>query len=97
MSEQKYLLERIKRVASKAIEAERDGNLEVAFDMFLKAAELLNEIKLGSGSGLQDSGIERVGIGLNRTIPSVFLCVLAALREIFHGLRRENIASNIGY
>ncbi|NHJ03433.1 MAG: hypothetical protein EAX90_01305 [Candidatus Heimdallarchaeota archaeon] len=44
MSEQKYLLERVKRTASKAIDAERNGNLEIAFDMFLKAAELLNQL-----------------------------------------------------
>ena len=44
MSEQKYLLDRIKRVATKAIEAERNGELEAAFELFLKAAELLNQL-----------------------------------------------------
>ena len=44
MSEQKYLLDRIKRIATKAIEAERNGELKTAFEMFLKAAELLNQL-----------------------------------------------------
>ncbi|HUU79735.1 MAG TPA: hypothetical protein VMX55_15455 [candidate division Zixibacteria bacterium] len=56
MSEQKYLLERVKRAASKAIDAERNGNLEVAFDMFLKAADLLNQlIALERSAKIRDS------------------------------------------
>ena len=44
MSETKYLFERVKRAAKKAIEAERNGDFKVAFDQFLKAAELLNQL-----------------------------------------------------
>jgi len=44
MSETKYLFERVKRAAKRAIDAERNGDLKVAFDQFLKAAELLNQL-----------------------------------------------------
>ena len=44
MSETKYLFERVKRAAKKAIDAERNGDLKVAFDQFLHAAELLNQL-----------------------------------------------------
>ncbi|HUT82565.1 MAG TPA: hypothetical protein VMZ29_15315 [Candidatus Bathyarchaeia archaeon] len=44
MSENQYLLERAKRAATKAIEAERTGDKKVAFDSFLKAAEFLNQL-----------------------------------------------------
>ena len=44
MSENKYLFDRVKKTATNAIQAERNGNLEVAFDLFLKAAELLNQL-----------------------------------------------------
>lgn len=44
MSESKYLFKRVKKTASNAIEAERNGDLKSAFDFFLKAAELLNEM-----------------------------------------------------
>ncbi|NHJ31808.1 MAG: hypothetical protein FK732_02995 [Asgard group archaeon] len=44
MAEAKYLFERVKRAAKKAIEAERNGDLKVAFDRFLHAAELLNQL-----------------------------------------------------
>jgi len=44
MSETKYLFERVKKTATKAIQAERKGDLKHAFDLFLKAAELLNQL-----------------------------------------------------
>jgi hypothetical protein len=44
MAEAKYLFERVKRAAKKAIEAERNGDLKAAFDYFLHAAELLNQL-----------------------------------------------------
>ncbi len=44
MSESKYLFKRVKKAASNAIEAERNGDLINAFNLFLKAAELLNEM-----------------------------------------------------
>ncbi len=44
MSESKYLFKRVKKAASNAIEAERNGDLKNAFNLFLKAAELLNEM-----------------------------------------------------
>lgn len=44
MSETKYLFERVKKTATKAIQAERKGDLKSAFDLFLKAAELLNKL-----------------------------------------------------
>jgi len=44
MSESKYLFERVKRAAKRAIKAERNGDLKIAFDQFLKAAELLNQL-----------------------------------------------------
>lgn len=44
MSESKYLFERVKKAAKKAIEAERNSDFKVAFDHFLHAAELLNQL-----------------------------------------------------
>ena len=44
MSQTKYLFDRVKKTAKSAIEAERTGNLEAAFELFLKAAELLNQL-----------------------------------------------------
>ncbi|MBD3193078.1 MAG: hypothetical protein GF308_20745 [Candidatus Heimdallarchaeota archaeon] len=43
-SEIAHLLDRVKKVATRAIEAERNDNLEVAFDQFLLAAEILNKM-----------------------------------------------------
>ncbi|MFW9922986.1 MAG: hypothetical protein ACFFDW_06820 [Candidatus Thorarchaeota archaeon] len=44
MSESKYLFDRVKKAATRAIEAERIGDFKTAFEMFLKAAELLNDL-----------------------------------------------------
>lgn len=44
MSESKHLLELAKRAATKAINAERNREYKVAFDQFLKAAEVLNQL-----------------------------------------------------
>lgn len=44
MTESKYLFERVKKTATKAITAERNGELKIAFEMFLQAAELLNQL-----------------------------------------------------
>jgi hypothetical protein len=44
MSETKHLLELAKRAATKAINAERNQEYKVAFDQFLRAAEVLNQL-----------------------------------------------------
>ncbi|MHA1738585.1 MAG: hypothetical protein ACTSXA_10015 [Candidatus Heimdallarchaeota archaeon] len=44
MSQTKHLLELAKRAATKAINAERDREYKVAFDQFLRAAEVLNQL-----------------------------------------------------
>lgn len=56
MSDSKYLFERAKKAATKAIQAERNGNLEVAFDEFLRAADILNQlIKVEKSQKIRDS------------------------------------------
>ncbi|MBN1331225.1 MAG: hypothetical protein JXA54_17280 [Candidatus Heimdallarchaeota archaeon] len=60
MSESQYLLERAKRAATKAIEAERSGDTKVAFESFLKAAEFLNQlITIERSQKLRDSYYEK--------------------------------------
>ena len=44
MSSTKYIFDRVKKTANKAIQAERSGNLTAAFELFLQAAELLNQL-----------------------------------------------------
>jgi hypothetical protein len=44
MSETQHLLELAKRAATKAINAERNREYKIAFDQFLKAAEILNQL-----------------------------------------------------
>ncbi len=44
MSSTKYIFDRVKKTANKAIQAERNGNLTAAFELFLQAAELLNQL-----------------------------------------------------
>ena len=44
MSEISHLFQRAKKAASRAIEAERNGDLENAFEYFLMAAEILNQM-----------------------------------------------------
>ncbi len=44
MSQTKHLLELAKRAATKAIKAERNREYKVAFDQFLRAAEVLNQL-----------------------------------------------------
>ncbi len=56
MSQSKHLLELAKRAATKAINAERDSEYNVAFDQFLKAADLLNQlITIQKNQKLRDS------------------------------------------
>jgi len=56
MSQSKHLLELAKRAATKAINAERDSEHKVAFDQFLKAADLLNQlIAIQKNQKLRDS------------------------------------------
>lgn len=44
MSETKHLLELAKRAATKAIDAERNREYKIAFEQFLRAAEVLNQL-----------------------------------------------------
>ncbi len=44
MSQTKYLFDRVKKTANKAIRAERSGNFTTAFELFLESAELLNQL-----------------------------------------------------
>ena len=44
MSQTKYLFDRVKKTANKAIRAERNGDLTAAFELFLESAELLNQL-----------------------------------------------------
>lgn len=44
MSQTKYLFDRVKKTANKAIRAERSGDFTAAFELFLESAELLNQL-----------------------------------------------------
>ncbi|NHJ41288.1 MAG: hypothetical protein FK731_14745 [Asgard group archaeon] len=67
MSESKYLFERAKKAATKAIQAERNGNLEIAFDEFLRAADILNQlIKVERSQKVRDSYYVKAKEYINR-------------------------------
>jgi hypothetical protein len=67
MSETKYLFERAKKAATKAIEAERNGNLQIAFDEFLRAADILNQlIKAERSQKIRDSYYVKAKEYINR-------------------------------
>jgi hypothetical protein len=56
MSESKFLFERAKKAATKAINAERSKDYQVAFEEFLKAADVLNQLmKVERSQRVRDS------------------------------------------
>ncbi|NHJ47672.1 MAG: hypothetical protein FK733_07790 [Asgard group archaeon] len=56
MSESKFLFERAKKAATKAINAERSKDYQVAFEQFLKAADVLNQLmKVERSQRVRDS------------------------------------------
>ncbi|NHK30718.1 MAG: hypothetical protein FK730_05160 [Asgard group archaeon] len=67
MSETKYLFERAKKAATKAIQAERNGSLQIAFDEFLRAADILNQlIKEERSQKIRDSYYVKAKEYINR-------------------------------
>jgi hypothetical protein len=56
MSESKFLFDRAKKAAQKAINAERSRDYQVAFEQFLKAADVLNQLmKIERSQKVRDS------------------------------------------